>query len=41
MQVYYGIKSYSTPICPFASGNCGEEGKNLKNLNILRTKRAL
>ena len=31
--------NYSTYICPFVSGKCGK-GKNYKNLNISRTKRA-
>ena len=26
--------------CPFELGKCGEEGKNYKNLNIVRTKKA-
>ena len=33
------MADYSTSICPFESGNCGK-GKNYKNLNISRTKRA-
>ena len=34
----YDIINYSTSICPSVSGNCGKEGKNYKNLNILKTK---
>ena len=30
----------STFICPFKSEKCGKEGKNYKNLNNSRTKRA-
>ena len=36
----HGIINYSTSIWPFEFGKCGKEGKNYKNLNILRTKRA-
>ena len=32
--------NYSTSICPSEPGKCEKEGKNYKNLNILRTKRA-
>ena len=38
MQIH-GIINHSTSICPFESGKC-EKGKNYKNLNISRTKRA-
>ena len=31
------MTNYSTFICPFDSGKCGKEGKNYKNLNIVRT----
>ena len=34
------IINYSTCICPFESGQCGKEGKNYKNMNISKTKRA-
>ena len=36
----HDIINYSTSICPLESGKCGKEGKNYKNLNVLRTKRA-
>ena len=36
----HDIINYSTSICPFESGKCGKEGKNHKNLNISRRKRA-
>ena len=38
----HDIINYSTSICPFESGkeSVEREGKNYKNLNILRTKRA-
>ena len=36
----YEIINYSTSICHFKSGKCGKEGKDFKNLNISRTKRA-
>ena len=36
----YDIINYSTSICPFVSGQCGKEGKNYKNLDISRKKRA-
>ena len=36
----HDIINYSTSICPFESRKCGKEGKNYKNLNILRMKRA-
>ena len=32
--------SYFALICPFESGKCGKRGKNYKNLNISRMKRA-
>ena len=35
----HDITNYCTSICPFESEKCGK-GKNYKNLNILRTKRA-
>ena len=36
----YDIINYSTFICPFESGKCGEEGKKLQNVSISRKKRA-
>ena len=36
----HDIINYSNSMCPFESGNCGKEGKNYKNLNISRTKKA-
>ena len=36
----HDIINYSTFISHFKSGKCGKEGKNYKNLNISRTKRA-
>ena len=32
--------NYFALICPFESGKCGKKGKNYKNLNISRMKRA-
>ena len=39
MQANFDIINYPTSICTFESGQC-EKGKNYKNLNISRTKRA-
>ena len=39
-KLNHDIINYSTSICPFESGKCGKEGKNYKNLNISKTKRA-
>ena len=36
----HDIINYSISIWPFEVGKCGKEGKNYKNLNISRTKRA-
>ena len=34
------IINYSTSICPFESGKCGNEGEKLQKFEISRTKRA-
>ena len=42
LQIYtshyinHDIINYSTSICPFEFGKCEKEGKNYKNLNILK-----
>ena len=40
MQVNYDIINYSTSICPFGSGSVDRKGRNYKNLNISKMKRA-
>ena len=36
----HDIINYSTSICPFESGKCGKEGKNLQKLEHLENERA-
>ena len=36
----HDIINYSTYICSFESGKCGQEEEKLQKLNILRTKKA-
>ena len=34
------MKNYSAPICPFESGNCGEEGKKLQKFEYLENQKS-
>ena len=33
------IINYSTPICPFETGKCGQEGKKLQKREYLKKKK--
>ena len=40
MQVSSWLINYSTSICPFDSGKCGKEGKELKKIEYLENEKS-
>ena len=37
---HHDIINYSTSICPFESGKCGKEGKNLQKFEYLENEKS-
>ena len=40
MQANSGHLNYSTSVCPFASRNCGKEGKKLQKFEYLENEKS-